>query len=52
MSFDIYMGRKGLVLNSKGRIVSLLPNTKAPIEQHYVIDVDGDDWLVVSLNSQ
>lgn len=52
MSFDIYMGRKGLVLNSKGRIVSLLPNTKAPIEQHYTIDVDGDDWLVVSLNSQ
>lgn len=52
ISFDIYMGRKGLVLNGKGRIVSLLPNTKAPMELHYLVDFDSDDWMLVSINSQ
>jgi hypothetical protein len=50
MSFHLYMRGSGLIINAKGRITALAPNTSAPTEQHYTVTVDNDDWLVVSLN--
>lgn len=49
--YSKYMNNNGVVYNGKGRIISLQPNTKAPIEYSYILSEDGV-WLVGAANPQ
>lgn len=49
--YSKYMNGNGVNYNAKGRILSLEPNTKAPMEFSHIFTEDGV-WLVCAVNPQ
>lgn len=49
-AFNIYMRSNAVITDGKGKILGYKPVSFAPIEYHYNLAYDNNDWLVCTLN--
>ena len=49
-AFNIYMRSNAVITDGKGKILGYKPVSFAPIEYHYNLVYDNNDWLVCTLN--
>ena len=48
--FNFYMRTIGLITSGTGEIIGFLPLSQSPVEYHYNMSYNNNDWLVCTLN--